>query len=438
MTFVPATAEARQFTQQSQQQADERGRHPGAAMLDVLWLARSIPWPANSGDRIYTGTLVSRVAEAGARIAFLGLADQDCVVKDAVLNRSVTWTVVPGLPRGTVRALFDRNPVVAARYGTPSYRRYVREFLARNSPDAVVLDQYGLVFALDELDAVGYRGAVVHIAHDFETKVTRDLAASFTGSRLHKLALRLNAARTATAERRLARASHLVAALTEPDCEAFRRIGARRTIALPPGYDGPVAEASWSAGDRHRRVVIIGSFRWTAKQLNLTRFLAAADARLAAAGIVIDIVGDVPAALRSAWEPKLKAARFHGFVKEPTSIFRSCRLGLIIEETGGGFKLKALDYVFNGIPVAALRGSFEGVPPSISRQFLVADDADALTTAVIATIDDDARLQAMQAEALRAAGGQFDWRRTAQDFLRAVGEAAQHGMQRNDDDDAWW
>ncbi len=124
----------------------------------------------------------------------------------------------------------------------------------------MVLDHYAMVFAIEELKKRNYTGPVVHIAHDFETMVTRDLAASFRGTILMKLALKLNAIKTARAEKQLACASDVVATLTEFDAGEFRKIGARRTVALPPGYDGPVAEASWRKDERNLRVAIVGSF----------------------------------------------------------------------------------------------------------------------------------------------------------------------------------
>jgi polysaccharide biosynthesis protein PslH len=389
-------------------------------MIDMLWLGRSIPLPANSGDKIYTSKLVSNVAEAGAQVTYVGLADRPGDWDIADLDRNITWKIVPGDRRSILFGLLDSKPMVAARYGTLAYRRLLRNLLESGPPQVVILDQYGLVFALDELRVAKYAGPIVHIAHDFETLLTRDMAAIYSGNRLRKAALMLNAVKAAHAERKLSQASDLVATLTEHDAREFRQIGARRTVVLPPGYDHPIKEAIWSQTERQRRVAIIGSFEWTVKQLNLSHFLSVADARFAEAGIAIDIVGTIPADFRAAWEPKLKAARIHGYVKDLTTFFRRSRFGLIIERTGGGFKLKSLDYIFNGLPVAALQGSFVGIPESVSRHFLVAESAQALAESVIAIIEDETRLRTMQAGALRAAQNVFSWRKSAQDLLTAI------------------
>ena len=389
-------------------------------MIDILWLARSIPLPPNSGDKLYTGKLVSTIADAGIRVRYVGLADEEFDLSTSDLSKSIDWIIVPGSRRSLVAGLLSTEPMVGARYGTKSYRKVIQKLLGTNPPKVVVLDQYGLAFALGELQAANYRGTVVHIGHDFETLVTRDLARAYRNDPVRKLALLLNARKTKAAEIRLARASHLVVTLTERDASEFRRVGARKTLVVPPGYDRPVAFNLWSAIERRRRVAIIGSFEWTAKQVNLSNFLLAADSRFAKAEIGIDIVGMVPDAFRATLEPKLRATRFHGFVDDLAEIFQQSRLGLIVEETGGGFKLKTLDYVFNGLPVAALNGSFEGIPESVAKHFLVGKDLPALVNSIIDIVDNDARLEAMRREALNAARGRFDWKVGANNFISAV------------------
>jgi glycosyltransferase involved in cell wall biosynthesis len=389
-------------------------------VLDILWLARSIPLPLSSGDKLYTGKLASSISEAGASLRYVGLADEPCSPPGPDLAPRIQWIIVPGSRRSTLAGALSKEPMVGARYGTTAYRKTVRDQLRTDRPDVVVLDQYGLAFVLGELLRAGYRGPVVHIAHDFETLVTRDLARAYNRNWLRKFALALNARKTESAERRLALGSQLVVTLTERDAAEFRRIGARKTLVVPPGYDRPIIFEPWSAKERTRRVAIIGSFEWTAKQVNLSNFLLAADQRFAAAGISIDVVGRVPEPLRTYLQPRLHATKFHGFVDDLGAIFRHSRFGLIIEETGGGFKLKTLDYVFNGLPVAALNGSFEGVPPEVAVHFLVERDVSSLSGAIVATIDNDERLQTMRAGALSAASDKFDWGIGARNFISAV------------------
>jgi glycosyltransferase involved in cell wall biosynthesis len=389
-------------------------------VVDILWLARSIPLPLHSGDKVYTGKLVSSICEAGVNVRYVGLADEPCEPPGPDLSPKIDWTIVPGSKRSVLAGLLSNEPMVGARYGTNAYRRTVRSLLRQTRPDVVVLDQYGLAFILPVLRSADYSGHLIHIAHDFETMVTRDLARAYERSWVQRFALSLNAHKAKRAEMRLAKSSQLVVTLTERDAAEFHRIGARRTLVLPPGYDRPVLFEPWSPKQRANRVVIIGSFEWIAKQLNLSNFLLEVDHSFAAAGIVIDVVGTIPETLRAHLQPRLRATQFHGFVDDPSQIFRRSRYGLVIEETGGGFKLKTLDYIFNGLPVAALRGSLEGVPDAVAAHFLVEGNVSSLGNAIIATIGDEQRLCSMRSGALAAAKNKFDWGNNARSFISAL------------------
>ena len=119
-----------------------------------------------------------------------------------------------------------------------------------------------------------------------------------------------------------------------------------------------------------RRVAVVGNYQWTAKQINLSAWLEAADPILQNAGVGIDVVGDAPESIRKAWEARVKATRFHGFVEDLGEFLAARRMGLVIEQTGGGFKLKTLDYIFNRLPIAAIRGSMAGLPLTQGLDYL--------------------------------------------------------------------
>jgi polysaccharide biosynthesis protein PslH len=79
------------------------------------------------------------------------------------------------------------------------------------------------------------------------------------------------------------------------------------------------------------------------------------------------VVGKVPDHLT---KNHFLATRFLGFVADLEPIFRGVRIGIVGERTGGGFKLKALDYIFNRVPVAAIKGSIAGLPLTHETDYL--------------------------------------------------------------------
>ncbi|GGD65954.1 glycosyltransferase [Croceicoccus mobilis] len=389
----------------------------------ILWLARALPLPLDAGDRMYTAFLAEALADAGADVRFVGLASPDAPdAKGEEALPSLSFTVVPGGPRSQIRALLSRHPLVSGRFGTAEYRRVLGELLAEQAWDAIVLDQYALVWALPLIEAKAKgRPVLIHVAHDFETQVTRDLARAYTGNPLRKAVLALNARRTARAERTLAAACDAVVTLTEEDREAFRAIGAKGAMAvIPPGYKGVRVTERAITSATPRRIAIVGSYQWIVKQHNLAAFLEVADARLAEAGIELAIVGGAPAEFRETWEQRCKAAKFHGYVDDLTAFLMDCRMGLVIEAVGGGFKLKVLDYVMTRTPLAGLSAGLTGQAKSVMDHCLVRDISSELCDAIIALIDDVDQLDAMQEGAYAAASAHYDWAENGRKLLALV------------------
>jgi len=278
-----------------------------------------MPLPLNAGDNVYTAHLARALAAAGASVTFMGLASPDPPSRPAEeLGGGIEWSIAPGKPNPAVLALASSLPLVAARFGTRDYARHLKTTLRTRDFDAIIFDQYAMAWAIGHIQTSHRNGArplIVHIAHDFETEVTADIARNFRGNLFRKAALRANARKTANAEHSLARAADIIVTLTAEDAKSLAPLSPLSAkLVLPPGYNGPRAPDRQIVQATPRRVAIVGEYHWMAKQINLAAFLEAADPVLQNAGVGIDIVGDGPASFRIAWkakaqatEPKLKA-----------------------------------------------------------------------------------------------------------------------------------
>jgi glycosyltransferase involved in cell wall biosynthesis len=153
--------------------------------------------------------------------------------------------------------------------------------------------------------------------------------------------------------------------------------------------------------------LILGSGNWLAKQMNLIEFTAAADELFHERQIELWVVGNVPNHLRD--KNHLRAIRFLGFVEDLGPIFRSIRIGIVAERTGGGFKLKTLDYIFNRVPIAAIGGSIAGLPLTAGLHYLSYASMRELAQGVSAEIDDIKRLNLLQSAAYEKCSTGFDW-----------------------------
>jgi glycosyltransferase involved in cell wall biosynthesis len=264
------------------------------------------------------------------------------------------------------------------------------------------------------------RPRLVYVSHNHEESLRRKLVGSRVGY-LRRQAQHLDAIKVARLERALVRAADLVTAITPEDGALYRTQWPDKPIAvLPPGYAGRIVPERIITADMPRRAVIVGSFDWIAKRMNLEEFVRIADPIFAALGIELQVVGSGDPSYFDQLGQGLRATRFTGTVEHVESYLDAARIAVVPERMGGGFKLKVLEYVFNRLPVLALNGSVAGVPLRDRESIFLFSDTDALARGVSAEIDDLDRLNRLQNAAFAACGDAFDWNNRGRQFLAAL------------------
>lgn len=374
--------------------------------MKVLWVSRFIPFPMNAGDRIYSARLAIALARAGVDLTVLGLADAEPPAE----AQGPKWLPIGAEERSSLAALLRPLPIIAERASPPAMVAAFRRLVEELAPRAVVVDYLASGWILSEIRRLADPPAVIYIAHNFEERLAVDIANGFSGSAMKKLLLKINATKVRKLEHALVDNGALVVALTERDRQDLvPRDPSKPALVLPPGFAGHRVQSRVIDAGVPRRVVMLGSVRWIAKQINVEEFVNAADEKFHKAGITFDVIGDVDDEFRQRLAPRMRATRLRGFVDDLPQELAQARLGLIIEAVGGGFKLKILDYLFARIPVAALAGSFEGLPPTANANIEIRPTASALADAVIRLIDDFDALNRMQNACFEAVKDEFDW-----------------------------
>ena len=95
-------------------------------------------------------------------------------------------------------------------------------------------------------------------------------------------------------------------------------------------------------------------------------------------------------------------------------------VGVISERDGGGFKLKALDYVFHRVPMVILDGSIDGLPLIPGIDFADAASEEILAHKLVELVDNPAECQRMQQSAFDRCDGRFDWSNRGSDLAAAI------------------
>ncbi|CAN5133126.1 N/A [soil metagenome] len=396
--------------------------------MNILWITRQDPRTGDSGELIYSGGLIRSLSGvSGFRVEVV--AHEVAAPGAARAPMPEDWTLVRGARRRRVGSLAGALPSDAFRLSGTPMRTALRSRLAGGAPpDAVVIDQAACGWALDILGRRARRTPVVYIAHNVEAAIRPAIARGAQGSLARRTLQRLDAWKYSRLEDRLCRRAALVAAITDADSATFRaRFPGTPVRTLRPGYEATPTPRVPITAHTPRLAVIAGSFEWIAKQANLLDFLRVSTSRLAAAGIQIQVVGKAPAAFVSSVLREFPALEFHAHVPTVSPYLSSARLGLVIDALGGGFKLKTLDYIFHGLPVAGLGRAIQDLPVDRHADLILADSYGALADAMIDRIDDTGALDAMRHRALEKCLPHFRWERRCHELAAALSSLAAPG-----------
>jgi glycosyltransferase involved in cell wall biosynthesis len=389
--------------------------------MDCLWLTLADPDPAINGQLIYSKGLIESAHQAGARLCIIGLSRPGESVPRQD-QPGLIWRLTAIRKTSRHQRLLSAKPDVAMRAYSPEADDVLARSLAEREWDAVVLDSICAAWAIDAVAQHRMRSRrpprVVYIAHNHEVTVARRIAAASRG--LRRLFKEIDAFKVARLERRLVSEADLVTSNTPEDCRTFAAGANGTPVAfLPPGYGGSRIEARYIGKDTPRRVVVVGSFDWPPKRIAMESFLAVAAPIITASGIELQIVGAVEPDYLASLRSRFPAVSFVGPVEDVRPYMAAARIALV-PDLLGGFKLKGLDYVFNRVPILAMRVALPGMPLEHGRSIGLFDSHQALAEGVLALIDDCAELNRRHAAAFEACSARFDWPRIGRHLLARI------------------
>ena len=392
-----------------------------------LWITLAVPDPPMNGQFLYSKGLIAAARSAGIQLDVIALPRADAPTPTAVAPmEGVRWRIASAAERSRWTSAVSPLPHIASRANNRAMRQLLRDhLLAADGPpwEAIVFDSLAAGWALRPvlraLRPHRERPLLIYVAHNHETSLAWHLAAVHPHA-LKRQINRLDAVKVALLERALARRVDVITADSPDDCDLFQAACPDTRVEwLPPVFLGSPVIARWIGPDVPRRAVMLGTFDWLPKRVNLIEFLRAADPVFAAAGVELQVVGAAEPSFLDRLRANARATTFTGAVEDARPYLAGARIGVAAERVGGGFKLKTLDYVFNRVPTAALAGTIPGVPVVDGQSAIIARDASTLARRIVDVIDDIAALNRLQAAAYRACIGLFDLH-TASRVLSAV------------------
>lgn len=382
--------------------------------------------PEHDGQRIYSGRLIEALADEGAEVDVLCFECDESPRRDGDGDENIRWWLVPQQERPAWRSFFSHLPHIAHRSGTWAMRHRFRQLLAQRQWDAIIMDGLYSGWALPLLHpehdgASGPR--LIYISHNHEETTRANVAGNFDGNVFKGMALLRDARKAAELEREMVDRADAVTAITTEDAEHFTaRAPHKPVLTLSPGYAGRRLATRRITADIPRRALLVGSFEWLAKQMNLREFLAVADPIFAAANVQLQIVGNGDSVFFDSLRRELKSTEIVGPVVDLFPYFDQARIAIVPERSGGGFKLKILDYIFNRLPVAALEHSIAGIPPKLRDSVLTFSEHQDLAAGVVNAIDDFELLNRLHEQAFSVCTGIFDWSKRGQALISVLRE----------------
>jgi glycosyltransferase involved in cell wall biosynthesis len=368
--------------------------------------------------------LIDAVAEAGSNIEVLALGRSEQGQTGCQRTGPVVWWLASAVPHSHWGSLASRLPHMAYRCCTTDMRGILDKLLKRDSWDGIVFDGistgWALPQVLDHYAGRDDRPRLMYISHNHEESVRAQIAEG-QPLFLKRQAIRFDALKVSWLERELVDAVDFVTAITREDLSLYRARNCDKPMeVLSPGYCGRRLEERRMSDALPRRAIIVGSFDWIAKRMNLAEFVDAADSLFAHAGAELQAVGSAEESFLEQLRHRTVATGFTGTVPSIEPYLDDARIAIVPERNGGGFKLKVLEYVFNRVPVFALTGSFAGVPLSHNDSVMLYPDHAALAHGVLEAIDDIDRLNRLQERAFVACHHRFDWSSRGRQIVSAI------------------
>ncbi|MDQ6963043.1 MAG: glycosyltransferase [Mariprofundaceae bacterium] len=370
----------------------------------VLFITREYPWPTHTGALQYSAMLLRALAQQTSSLHVL--CSESCVqsevddmdeLNDVIFHQfqeeSLDWKkqCFTNLPQATLRKL--------SASGVGKLQQ-----LLEQQWSLIVVDHIASAWSYPLL--CQYRKQtqqLLYCTHNEEFSTRLSIAASeqFIKAPMHLI----DACRAKGADAHMFELADAVTCISSNDMSAYQRYRfAQQTPLhlLSPIYTDVPCHQRIVTPKTPRIVCLLGSFIWSAKKRNLLLFLQACTPLFTKHAIQIKIIGNMRQEFREKLQRRWPEVHFTGSVNNIASYLNDVRLAVIPEQAGGGFKLKSLEYVFQRLPIFALKQGLVDLPLEEQHSVQLYADLPSLAKGIVQCIDDDMLLNNMQQRAFDA------------------------------------
>ena len=394
--------------------------------MSYLWLSRFVPYPPRyGGDAANSSRLMEHLAAIAPTTVLCHREFPDAFPQTPGLH----WDLLPWQAQPRWRSVISPLPNVAAQYRRPAFVAQMLELAAR--AEIVVIDHLGMAWCAELLRQRMKGGAaLIFIPIDHNKSLRRFVATQVRNPAMRSL-IAWDALKASRLEDRAVRLVDGVIVLTERDRALFQADHPDVPYLLsPPGYGGGVTAARRIGESVPERVCVLGGRGTFHKQIVLRQCLDALQ-RQGAPAEHVDVVGDIEDGLRAELQQRYPKLTFRGYIADVDAYLTTVRLGILPDAVGGGFKLRALTYAFNRVPMLAVQGALAGMGFIAGQTHVEAADLGGMVDAARGLVGDFCTLNRIQEAAFRHCEGRFDWRQRATDLHAFARRLATRGRVRD-------
>lgn len=367
--------------------------------MQILFLTPELPHPARGGGTIKSATLLDYLKPRHD-------VDLMCLRRSELTEEQSSWASEFGTV-ATVRVRGERSPASLLRSyaaGVPlsilrnrsaRFSELVRERLAARLHDAVFVDGW-LMAQYVPPDFKGLRALHQHNA-EF---VMWEREAAMEPNPLRRALIRREAARVRRYEASILGKCDVVFAVSEPDRQALRGLGARPgRIELLPNVAEPglLDRPALTPLGVEPMILFLGTLSWQPNVQGIRHFLRHAfprvRERLPQAALVVAGRGAPPDLARVA--RRTPGVDLAGPFEDPEPLYRRARAFVEVARGGSGTRVKVLNALARGLPVVTTPDGAEGLDIRSGEHALVGSTPREISDALVRVMTDDTKWTAL-------------------------------------------
>lgn len=374
--------------------------------MRILLLTQVSLCPADSGAKIKTLQVLGYLARHH-EVVYCTFVRGQQEIKALDQLRPICQRILPILLKRSrlkdaiffIKSLLKNEPFLLVRDEQARMRSEVRRLIQAENIDLLYVDQLNMMRFVPE----NWKGPLILDAHNALWRVIERLH-SHTINPLLRLLLAREVPLLRRVEGSACRRAGMVLTVSEQDREALLEVAGNgmRCEVIPISVDA-VRLSKCVRAPQYARLLSIGTLYWPPNSEGLLWWLRDGHALLRerCPEVLYDIVGARPPRALRKLAQQSRGVRLHGYVADPTPLWRDATLLAVPLLSGGGVRVKILEAMAMGVPVVSTTLGCEGLRVEHERHLLIADSAQDFAAACARLIEQSDLAQELAENAQR-------------------------------------